>query len=249
MSRTVPLLLAVLVSLAAHGLLVLYPWPSLPHRAGGVWHVTSVPVEAGAQGRMAVGAGLPESSGHSAAKSPDVIQTRNASRQVPVHRPQPGGPESVPVQPPVQTLDVPVSARPEAAVVKTEATDGPPSDASPKMQPDIPAAPGAQTPPMFQTGTLANPKPDYPGLSQQLGESGVVILRVYVDMAGHPQDVQVLQSSGFRRLDMAATRKVSREWIFRPARHGETPVADWVQVPLEFRLASVVRAPASPTAD
>jgi len=249
MSRTVPLLLAVLVSLAAHGLLALYPWPSLPHRAGGVWHVASVSVDAGAKGRSAAGSGLPDSSGHSGAKSPDVIQTRNASREVPVHRPAQGGPEPVPVQSSVQALDAPVTGRPEAAVVKTEAADGPPTGASASIQSDIPAAPGAQTPPMFQTGTLANPKPDYPGLSQQLGESGVVILRVYVDTAGHPQQVQVLQSSGFRRLDMAATRKVSREWIFRPARHGETPVADWVQVPLEFQLASAVRVPASPTAD
>lgn len=249
MSRTVPLWLAVLVSLAAHGLLALYPWPSLPQRAGGVWHVTSVQVDAGAEGSLAARTGVPPSSGNAGATFPDVIKARSSSREAPLHQPAQGGPVPVPVQPPVQSSDSPVTSRTEAAVVKTEAAGGPPSGASPSIQSDIPAVPGAETPPMFQTGTLANPKPDYPGLSQQLGESGVVILRVYVDTAGHPQQVQVLQSSGFRRLDMAATRKVSREWVFRPARRGETPVADWVQVPLEFQLASAVRVPASSTAD
>lgn len=93
--------------------------------------------------------------------------------------------------------------------------------------------------PYFQPGTADNPLPEYPGLSRMRGESGVVVLRVLVTAEGRPGEVRLAQSSGFTRLDRAAVQVVSAQWRFRPARRGEAPVAEWVQVPLEFRLTAV----------
>ena len=78
-------------------------------------------------------------------------------------------------------------------------------------------------------------EPTYPATSRRLGEEGSVLLRVFVDEAGRPQQVLVDRSSGFPRLDEAALRAVKR-WRFRPAVSGSGPVGTWSRVTITFRL-------------
>jgi protein TonB len=89
--------------------------------------------------------------------------------------------------------------------------------------------------PKFDADYLNNPKPGYPSISRRLGEEGVVMLRVYVSANGTPDQIQLLKSSGFDRLDQAAQFAVSK-WRFAPARQGKMAVAAWVQVPVSFQL-------------
>lgn len=89
--------------------------------------------------------------------------------------------------------------------------------------------------PKFDADYLNNPKPGYPSISRRLGEEGVVMLRVYVSPQGTPDQIQLLKSSGFDRLDQAALSAVSK-WRFAPARQGKIAVAAWVQVPVSFQL-------------
>jgi protein TonB len=89
--------------------------------------------------------------------------------------------------------------------------------------------------PKFDADYLNNPKPGYPSISRRLGEEGVVMLRVYVSAKGTPDQIQLLKSSGFDRLDQAAQSAVSK-WRFAPARQGKIAVAAWVQVPVSFQL-------------
>lgn len=110
------------------------------------------------------------------------------------------------------------------------------------------AAPGSQrgttdgsaheAPPSFTADYLANPAPAYPPLSQELGESGQVRLRVAVDASGAPSQVEIAESSGFTRLDRAALSAVKR-WRFVPARRGSEAVAGRVIVPIHFNLKTL----------
>ena len=80
-----------------------------------------------------------------------------------------------------------------------------------------------------------SPKPPYPALSRELGEEGVVLLRISVSAGGQFEQVQLLRSSGFIRLDRAARDGV-RSWRFDAAWQGGQPVADSIDIPVRFRL-------------
>ena len=97
------------------------------------------------------------------------------------------------------------------------------------------AAPAAVTQPRFDADYLNNPKPAYPSMSKRLGEEGQVLLRVLVGQEGGAEQIQVLRSSGFARLDEAAQAAVSR-WRFIPAKVGNDATTAWVQVPVTFEL-------------
>jgi TonB family protein len=80
------------------------------------------------------------------------------------------------------------------------------------------AAVSAATAPQGETRALAlleSPRPPYPRISLRLGEEGTVTVRIHVDAEGRVSSVDVLQSSGFERLDEAACQGV-RSWRFEP---------------------------------
>lgn len=84
-------------------------------------------------------------------------------------------------------------------------------------------------------GYLQTTAPPYPALARRNGWEGTTVLRVTVTPHGTAGAVTVLQSSGHRVLDEAATAAV-RQWRFHPARVGEQPVAAQVDVPVRFLL-------------
>jgi protein TonB len=98
-------------------------------------------------------------------------------------------------------------------------------------------APVAVTAPLFNAAYLDNAPPSYPSLSRRLGEQGRVVLRVLVDRGGRASEVQVRASSGSERLDESA-RATVRGWKFVPAKRGSEPVAEWVLIPISFKLES-----------
>jgi len=89
--------------------------------------------------------------------------------------------------------------------------------------------------PRFDADYLNNPKPGYPMMSKRLGEEGQVLLRVLVSSQGSAEQVQLLRSSGFPRLDEAAQEAVAK-WRFVPAKVGSVATTAWVQVPVSFQL-------------
>lgn len=82
---------------------------------------------------------------------------------------------------------------------------------------------------------LQMPDPDYPPLSRERGEQGVVMLQLAVDASGRLGEVNVLRSSGFARLDKAARAAVQR-WRFQPAIENGQPVAAQLTLPVRFAL-------------
>ena len=80
-----------------------------------------------------------------------------------------------------------------------------------------------------------SPPPDYPALSQRMGEQGEVLLRVQVSAAGKALAVELAKPSGFERLDRAAMQTVST-WRFVPAMVDGQAQAAWFDVPVRFEL-------------
>jgi TonB family protein len=83
---------------------------------------------------------------------------------------------------------------------------------------------------------------DYPGDAVRAGVQGIVALRYLVDEQGSVSKTEVVQSSGTRSLDDAATRMITRRWKFEPARSASgMPISVWQGAFVEY----VVRSPVS----
>ena len=77
---------------------------------------------------------------------------------------------------------------------------------------------------------LQNPKPIYPKRSRELGEQGVVVLSIWVDVDGQPSQVRLVKTSGFARLDDAAIRQISEHWRFVPGqKNGQKEAMELIQ--------------------
>ena len=80
-----------------------------------------------------------------------------------------------------------------------------------------------------------SPKPDYPLVLRDLGISGVVWLRVWVDDTGRPKEIELAKGSGYRLFDEAALSAV-QHWRFIPAKSEQQSLASWVVFAVRFEL-------------
>lgn len=156
--------------------------------------------------------------------------------------PEPPRPASKKPPPPAPVIAAAPSPTPAPFVVP-EAPPEPVPPAPPEpVEPVVaaPPAPPAPPPPPKEIPPAAiqylePPSPSYPRLSRQLAESGLVVVRVFVDVDGLPRTVQVAQSSGFVRLDEAALEGVRRA-RFKPYVENGRPTAGWARIPIPFEL-------------
>ncbi len=114
-------------------------------------------------------------------------------------------------------------APPPAPVASTEATPAP----APSLAP--------RTIPPSAVQYLVPPAPVYSRVSARMRESGKALVRVYIDEAGLPRNVQIATSTGFARLDDAAVAAV-RNCRFKPYNENGAAVAGWAAIPIEFEL-------------
>lgn len=82
---------------------------------------------------------------------------------------------------------------------------------------------------------LITSEPVYPLAAIRGDEQGVVLLKALVNTTGRVEDVVVLRSSGYSRLDQAAVKSV-RTWRFKPAMQANAAIASWVTLPIRFQL-------------
>jgi len=114
----------------------------------------------------------------------------------------------------------------------------PPAPAVATPAPTLAAAPSAPVKvelPNSKADYLHNPPPEYPPMSVRRGEQGQVLLKVLIGADGLPQKVELLNSSGFERLDKAALEAAMR-WRYVPGKRGGVAEAMWYQVPMVFNL-------------
>jgi periplasmic protein TonB len=127
-----------------------------------------------------------------------------------------------PAPPVIDVTEVPVAALPAPV-------------AAPAAAPPAPPAPAKVELPSSNADYLNNPPPAYPPVSKRLGETGKVIVRVYISADGYAQKGEVRSSSGFERLDSAALA-ATLKWRYVPGKRGDAAEAMWVNVPITFQL-------------
>jgi TonB family protein len=82
----------------------------------------------------------------------------------------------------------------------------------------------------------------YPTAGMRMMHQGIVVLLILVDEKGHVSDIRVSRSSGFRELDKAAIESAG-QWLFNPATVDGVPTASYVNVPVNFHLNHIDKAP------
>ncbi|MDO9238194.1 MAG: energy transducer TonB [Aquabacterium sp.] len=145
----------------------------------------------------------------------------------PTHSPKPSNlPVAALVVP--ASLDSAPAAPAASAVSKSPASvDSKPVSGAVATQPKVLSS--------SQVRYVVQPVLSYPQVSRDLGESGVVRLRVLVDEQGRPKDIDVSKSSGYPRLDQHAilAMKGAR---FQPHLEDGVPRMGWAQTELKFSL-------------
>jgi protein TonB len=158
--------------------------------------------------------------------------------------------------------DAPASRPPAPEQPTAPPTPQPPPDDQPAPAPPPPQPPALPNPdpapPAWQSSTLlgdgsvgaseivgdrlkpalgerGNAPPGYPPASVQLGEQGVVVVRMRISPDGLVTEVEVVSSSGYARLDNAARAALAR-WHFTPAVQNGEAVESVQDLPIRFRL-------------
>ena len=133
-------------------------------------------------------------------------------------------------------------APPPPPVIEPLAPIAPPLPPAPPAPVAAPAPPVAPAPPPAPRNIppsaiqyLDVPAPVYPRASIRLNESGVVVVRVFIDEAGLPRQVQVAKSSGYTRLDEAAVAGVQKARFKPPTENGQ-PISGWARIDIPFEL-------------
>ena len=78
-------------------------------------------------------------------------------------------------------------------------------------------------------------RPAYPRASALAREQGSVVVQVLVDERGHAEKVEVVRSSGFRRLDQSTVTAI-RQWRFAPTNGSDGPEAQ-TTIEMTFELS------------
>jgi len=171
----------------------------------------------------------------------DLIAPPEPPKPVPPPPPPPPVPQPTPKRPPPVVIAAAPSPAPAPFVVPAPPPDIPPPPVPPPPAPVAAPQPPAPPPapkiiPASAVQYLGDPPmPEYPRLSIRAGETGRVMLRIYIDEAGLPRTVQVERSSGHPRLDEAGAAAM-RKARFRPYTENGQAVAGWAFVPLDFAL-------------
>ncbi len=155
---------------------------------------------------------------------------------------QPAPPHS---EQPLATIPVPSPIKAENRPEKKSVSRSTSSEPEPKEPTDTPLpvqitekvidSGPTYRPPSSNSATLNNPKPDYPRIALRRGIEGLVLLHVNVDERGHPIEIKIKKSAGFKPLDIAALKAV-RCWRFLPAQRNGVAVRASIEVPIRFRL-------------
>ncbi len=152
----------------------------------------------------------------------------------PVLRQTPPPPKPAPAPVPAPALPTAIPDRSPAPTAVTGTPEPQPAP-PPVSAPVAVAAPAPQAAakvelPITDADYLDNPKPEWPRLSQRLGERGRVVLRVLIGPDGKARQVQVKESSGFPRLDSASIAAVQAA-RYVPGKRGGVPEEMWVNIP------------------
>lgn len=177
----------------------------------------------------------------------DLVAPPQPPPAQPVARPTPRAaaqPTPRPRPAPVPPMAAVVAETPAAATF-TAPAPAPEPLPTPAPAPAIvaaPPAPPAPSPAPLRRAVsatavqyLAMPPVEVPLASRRAGESGIVWLRVVVDVRGLPVQIQLQRSSGHPRLDAQALWAM-RQARFKPQTENGTPIELEVTAPIDYPL-------------
>ncbi|MDX9844222.1 MAG: energy transducer TonB [Aquabacterium sp.] len=219
------------------------------------WHLAPEPVLVAESAPITVA--LIADEPQTQAAQPPVVQPE-PPKPVPVVQPRPTPPVPRPAPPLVaaprpaapQEMQVPVAPptppTPPKPVAPAEVAPAPAAAPATQAAPTGPvtAAPAGQVGrsttqpkvlPSSAVRYLLEPMLSYPRISREMGEEGVVRLKVLVDEQGRPQDIEVARSSGYPRLDQQAVQAMKKA-RFQPHLEDGQARKVWVVAPLTFNL-------------
>ncbi len=158
----------------------------------------------------------------------------------PTAPPKPLPPPPTSKIPPPPPLTLPLIATEQVQAAPTMMAQAlpppPPAPVAPVEAPPAPAPSIApKTIPPSAVQYIVPPAPAYSRVSAKMRESGKALVRVWIDEAGLPRNVQLARSTGFARLDDAALAAV-RDCRFKPYLENGVAVAGWAAIPIEFEL-------------
>jgi protein TonB len=159
----------------------------------------------------------------------------------------PAAPKAPPPKPKEESKKKP-EEKPPTPTPQTKQTEAPPkpSEAKSESQPQsaavAPTSAGGISGTPIQTDigkleVLYQPDADayYPSFSKRSGEQGTVIVRLIIDQTGNVEDVALLQSSSFPRLDRAAS-EIGRRYRFKPYLVNGSPQRISTNLLIKFNL-------------
>jgi periplasmic protein TonB len=163
----------------------------------------------------------------------------------------PAPPVSTPPTPqPKQEAKPKTQAKPEPKPKTPDPSTTPPVDtsqakAAESQMPNAAVAPAsnqgtAGTPIQTDIGKLVvvyqpDADPYYPSFSKRAGEQGEVVVRLIIDETGVVEEVALLRSSGFARLDRAA-EQIGRRYRFKPYSVNGNPARISTNLLIKFNL-------------
>jgi periplasmic protein TonB len=161
-----------------------------------------------------------------------------------------------PAPPPKQEAKPKTKTKPEPKPKTLEPSSTPPAAASEAKAAEAAKAAESQTPnaavaPASSQGTSGTPiqtdigklvvvyQPDadpyYPSFSKRAGEQGEVVVRLIIDETGVVEEVALLRSSGFPRLDRAAS-EIGKRYRFKPYSVNGNPARISTNLLIKFNL-------------
>lgn len=142
--------------------------------------------------------------------------------------PPPPPPEfDTPPPPFIPPPEITIAQRP-APPTNTITTTTEPPPAPPPVAP----RPVVRVPPVVKARACR--EPDYPPVSERLGEAGTVLLALLVGIDGKVTESRIEQSSGYARLDKAAQQALSR-CRFEPGTVDGKPEPGWAKIKYTFK--------------
>ena len=100
----------------------------------------------------------------------------------------------------------------------------------------LPSPPATGTAPVEASLAYRQAPLSFPAQAIRAHMQGTVLLRVLVDEAGKPVQVEVERGSGYPLLDRSARTQVLSGWLFQPAMVDGRAVRAWAKVPVTFNL-------------
>ena len=159
----------------------------------------------------------------------------------------PAAPKAPPPKPKEESKKK-LEEKPPTPSPQAKQTEAPskPSEAKSESQPQnaavAPSTSGGASGTPIQTDigkleVLYQPDADayYPSFSKRSGEQGTVIVRLIIDQTGNVEDVALLQSSSFPRLDRAAS-EIGRRYRFKPYLVNGSPQRISTNLLIKFNL-------------